>query len=43
MLGKRARTAGLAAERGTAHSLRAGRATTAAVAGVALDRIAAPT
>ena len=43
MLRKRARAAGLAAERITAHSLRAGHATSAAVAGVALDRIAAQT
>jgi len=35
--------AGLAAERITAHSLRAGHATNAALAGVALDRIAAQT
>lgn len=40
---KRARAAGLAAERITAHSLRAGHATSAAVARVALDRIAAQT
>jgi integrase len=40
---KRARAAGLAAERITAHSLRAGHATTAAVAGVGLDWIAAQT
>lgn len=43
MLRKRARAAGLAAERITAHSLRAGHATSAALAGVALDRIAAQT
>jgi integrase len=43
VLRKRAKAAGLAAERITAHSLRAGHATTAAVAGVALDRIAAQT
>ena len=43
VLRKRARAAGLAAERITAHSLRAGHATTAAVAGVGLDRIAAQT
>jgi integrase len=43
VLRKRARGAGLAAERITAHSLRAGHATSAAVAGVALDRIAAQT
>lgn len=43
MLWARARDAGLAAERITAHSLRAGHATTAAVAGVGLDRIAAQT
>ncbi len=43
MLRKRARAAGLAAERITAHSLRAGHATSAAVAGVTLDRIAAQT
>lgn len=43
VLRKRARGAGLAAERITAHSLRAGHATTAAVAGVPLDRIAAET
>jgi site-specific recombinase XerD len=39
MLRARARAAGLAADRITAHSLRAGHATTAAVAGVSLDRI----
>ena len=43
VLSKRARAAGLAAERITAHSLRAGHATTAAVADVGLDRIAAQT
>lgn len=43
VLRKRARAAGLAAERVTGHSLRAGHATAAAVAGVALDRIAAQT
>lgn len=43
VLRKRARAAGLAAERITAHSLRAGHATSDAVAGVALDRIAAQT
>lgn len=43
VLRKRARAAGLAAERITAHSLRAGHATSAAIAGVALDRIAAQT
>jgi integrase len=43
VLRRRAQAAGLAAERITAHSLRAGHATTAAVAGVALDRIAAQT
>ena len=43
VLRKRARAAELAAERITAHSLRAGHATSAAVAGVALDRIAAQT
>lgn len=43
VLRKRAEAAGLAAERITAHSLRAGHATTAAVAGVSLDRIAAQT
>lgn len=43
VLRKRAAAAGLAAERITAHSLRAGHATSAAVAGVALDRIAAQT
>lgn len=43
VLRKRAKAAGLAAERITAHSLRAGHATTAAVAGVSLDRIAAQT
>lgn len=43
VLRKRAKAAGLAAERITAHSLRAGHATTAAVAGVTLDRIAAQT
>jgi integrase len=42
-LRNRARAAGLAAERITPHSLRAGHATAAAVAGVALDRIAAQT
>lgn len=43
MLRARAQAAGLAAERITAHSLRAGHATTAALAGVRLDRIAAQT
>lgn len=43
MLRARARAAGLDAERITAHSLRAGHATTAALAGVRLDRIAAQT
>jgi integrase len=43
MLRNRARDAGLPAERITPHSLRAGHATTAAVAGVSLDRIAAQT
>lgn len=43
VLRKRARAAGLPAERITAHSLRAGHATSAALAGVALDRIAAQT
>jgi len=42
-LRKGARAAGLAAERITAHSLCAGHATSAAVAGLALDRIAAQT
>jgi len=39
----RARAAGLSAERITAHSLRAGHATSAALAGVGVDRIAAQT
>lgn len=39
----RARFAGLGAERITAHSLRAGHATNAALAGVSVDRIAAQT
>ena len=43
MLRTRAHAAGLAADRITAHSLRAGHATTAALAGVPLDRIAAQT
>ena len=43
MLRNRASVAGLPAERITPHSLRAGHATTAAVAGVGLDRIAAQT
>lgn len=43
MLRNRARAAGLAAERITAHSLCAGHATTAALAGVGIDRIAAQT
>ncbi len=43
VLRKRARAAGLAAERITVHSPRAGHATSAAVAGVALDRIAVQT
>lgn len=42
-LRNRARAAGFDAERITPHSLRAGHATSAAVAGVALDRIAAQT
>lgn len=41
VLRKRATAAGLASERITAHSLRAGHATSAALAGVALDWIAA--
>lgn len=43
MLRALAQAGGLAAERITAHSLRAGHATTAALAGVGLDRIAAQT
>jgi integrase len=43
MLRTRARGAGLAAERITGHSLRAGHATEAALAGVGIDRIAAQT
>jgi len=43
MLRRRARAAGLAAERVTAHSLRAGHATTAAAEGVDLARIATQT
>ena len=43
MLRNRARDAGMPAERITPHSLRAGHATTAAIAGVSLDRIAAQT
>ena len=43
MLRSRARAAGLSTERITGHSLRAGHATTAALAGVGLDRIAAQT
>lgn len=43
MLKTRAETVGLPAERITGHSLRAGHATTAAMAGVGLDRIAAQT
>jgi integrase len=43
MLRNRADRAGLPAERITPHSLRAGHATTAAIAGVSLDRIAAQT
>lgn len=43
MLRIRARAAGLPAERITPHSLRAGHATTAAIAGIGLDRIAAQT
>lgn len=43
MLRLRARNAGLSAERITAHSLRAGHATTAALAGVPAERIAAQT
>lgn len=39
----RAKAAGLVAERITGHSLRAGHATTAAVAGVPIDQIAAQT
>jgi integrase len=39
----RAEAAGLGAERITGHSLRTGHATTAALAGVGLDRIAAQT
>lgn len=42
-LRNRAREAGFAPERITPHSLRAGHATSAAMAGVALDRIAAQT
>jgi integrase len=42
-LRNRARAAGLAAERITPHSLRAGHATEAAMNGVAIDRIAAQT
>ena len=43
MLRTRARAAGLEAARITGHSLRAGHATEAALAGVPLDRIAAQT
>jgi integrase len=43
MLRTRARAAGMSAERITGHSLRAGHATTAAAAGVPLDRIALQT
>jgi hypothetical protein len=43
MLRARARAAGMSAERITGHSLRAGHATTAAAAGVPLDRIALQT
>lgn len=43
MISARARAAGLPAQRITAHSLRAGHATTAALAGVPLERIAAQT
>ncbi len=43
MLRERARVAGLPAERVTGHSLRAGHATAAALAGVSIDRIAAQT
>jgi integrase len=43
MLKDRAEAAGLCAERITGHSLRAGHATIAAMAGVGLDRIAAQT
>jgi integrase len=43
MLKGRAEAAGVFAERITGHSLRAGHATTAAMAGVGLDRIAAQT
>lgn len=43
MIHNRAQAAGLPADRITAHSLRAGHATTAALAGVPLERIAAQT
>lgn len=43
MIHTRAQAAGLPAERITAHSLRASHATTAALAGVLLERIAAQT
>jgi len=43
MLKDRAAAAGIPSERVSGHSLRAGHATTAALAGVALDRIAAQT
>lgn len=43
VVNQRARAAGLPAERITGHSLRAGHATTAAVAGVPIDQIAAQT
>lgn len=43
MLRARARASGMSTERITGHSLRAGHATTAALAGVPLDRIAAQT
>jgi integrase len=39
----RARAAGLSGDRVSGHSLRAGHATSAALAGVAVERIAAPT
>jgi len=43
MITARARAAGLPAQRITAHSLCAGHATTAALAGVPMERIAAQT
>jgi integrase len=43
MLRTRARAAGMSSDRITGHSLRAGHATTAAAAGVSLDRIALQT